>query len=61
LLTRETLQEDLERLLAELSDKEAEVIRLRFGLGNDLPKNLAEIGAYLELSRERVCQIKAKD
>ncbi|WP_461557417.1 sigma-70 family RNA polymerase sigma factor [Synechococcus sp.] len=58
LLSREKLHDDLETLLDQLSGKEARVIRLRFGLDNDSPQTLAEIGKNLQLSRERVRQIE---
>ena len=58
LLSREKLHDDLEALLNQLSGKEARVIRLRFGLDNDSPQTLAEIGKNLQLSRERVRQIE---
>ena len=58
LLSREKLHDDLEALLDQLSGKEARVIRLRFGLDNDSPQTLAEIGKNLQLSRERVLQIE---
>ena len=53
-LTRERLHDDLEQLLEDLSPREAEVIRLRFGLEDDNPCTLAEIGSSMTLSRERV-------
>jgi RNA polymerase nonessential primary-like sigma factor len=59
-LTREKLHDDLEGLLEELSGREARVIRLRFGLDDDTPQTLAEIGKSLELSRERVRQIESR-
>jgi RNA polymerase nonessential primary-like sigma factor len=59
-LTREQLHEDLERLLAELSAREALVIRQRFGLEDDTPRTLTEIGERLHLSRERVRQIESR-
>ena len=59
-LTREKLHDDLLGLLGELSGREARVIRLRFGLDDDTPQTLAEIGKCLDLSRERVRQIESR-
>ncbi|TAF57540.1 MAG: RNA polymerase sigma factor SigC [Oscillatoriales cyanobacterium] len=60
LLVRESLQRELQQLLADLSSRERDVIRLRFGLSDGVPSSLAEIGRTLDLSRERVRQIEAK-
>jgi RNA polymerase nonessential primary-like sigma factor len=60
LLTRESLRKDLMSLMAELTDRERDVIQMRFGLGFGQPYSLAEIGRALDLSRERVRQIEAK-
>ena len=60
LMMRESLQSELVQLLAELTDREREVICLRFGLGYNQAHSLAEIGRVLELSRERVRQIEFK-
>lgn len=54
---------DLDELAAALLDldgKEREVVRLRFGLGDDQPRTLQEIGDRLHLSRERVRQIESR-
>lgn len=59
-LVRESLQRDLRNMLAELTDREQEVIQLRYGLDDGKTYSLAEIGRVLELSRERVRQIEAK-
>ncbi|MCS7198689.1 MAG: sigma-70 family RNA polymerase sigma factor, partial [Candidatus Bipolaricaulota bacterium] len=53
-------QLDLEQLLYVLNEKEREVIRLRYGLGDTVPLTLEEIGRRLNLSRERVRQIEAR-
>jgi RNA polymerase nonessential primary-like sigma factor len=60
LLTREALHADLEALLEELSAREAAVIRLRYGLEDDTPQTLSQIGEDLHLSRERVRQIESR-
>jgi len=57
-LTRQQLHSDLDALLDELSQREAEVIRLRYGLSDDNPRTLAQIGEGMQLSRERVRQIE---
>ena len=59
-LAREQLHNDLEALLEDLSSREAEVIRQRFGLVDDTPRSLTEIGAAMQLSRERVRQVELK-
>ncbi len=60
LLARESLQRDLRTLLEELTHRERDVIRMRFGLRDGQSYSLAEIGRALDLSRERVRQIEAK-
>lgn len=53
-----SLQVDLEKLMADLSPQQKEVICLRFGLDNGQPLTLAKIGVRLNISRERVRQIE---
>jgi RNA polymerase nonessential primary-like sigma factor len=60
LMMRESLQGELVQLLADLTDREREVICLRFGLGYNEAHSLADIGRALDLSRERVRQIESK-
>lgn len=54
------LQEAVNALLHDLNAREAEVIRERFGLGDHIPRTLSEIGARMQLSRERVRQIETR-
>ena len=57
-----SLQETaLHRALADLPEREQEIVRLRYGLNGDSdPKSLEEIGRRLGLTRERVRQIEAR-
>jgi RNA polymerase nonessential primary-like sigma factor len=59
-MMRESLHQELQDLLAELTTRERDVIQMRFGLGDGESHSLAEIGKVLELSRERVRQIESK-
>jgi RNA polymerase primary sigma factor len=51
---------EVERAMAPLTDREREVLRLRYGLGTDREHTLEQIGRRLSLTRERVRQIEAK-
>jgi RNA polymerase sigma factor (sigma-70 family) len=53
------LRERVESTLKVLNSREEEIIRLRFGIGRDMPYTLEEIGRVMGLSRERVRQIEA--
>ena len=53
------LKEKIEATLRVLNPREEEIIRLRFGIGRDMPYTLEEIGRVMGLSRERVRQIEA--
>jgi RNA polymerase primary sigma factor len=46
--------------LDELSDREKEVVRLRFGLDGDQPQTLEEVGRQFGVTRERIRQIESK-
>ncbi len=59
-LLHESLKVEIERALETLTPREADVIRLYFGLGNQHPMTLEEIGETFDLTRERVRQIKEK-
>lgn len=54
-----SMREEIDKWLAELKDKEREVICLRFGLEGQEPKTLEEIGQKFGLTRERIRQIEA--
>jgi RNA polymerase nonessential primary-like sigma factor len=58
--TRTMLQDALDNVLAQLTDRERIVIEMRFGLIDRQSKSLAEIGLALNVSRERVRQIEVK-
>jgi len=59
-LIKESLAWEIERALTSLSLREAKVLKLYFGLGMKHPFTLEEIGEELNLTRERVRQIKEK-
>ncbi|MBI5756164.1 MAG: sigma-70 family RNA polymerase sigma factor [Nitrospirae bacterium] len=54
-----SMREEIEKWLAELKDKEKDVICLRFGLEGQEPMTLEEIGNRFDLTRERIRQIEA--
>jgi RNA polymerase primary sigma factor len=59
-LINESLAYEIERALSALSSRESKVLKLYFGLGMKHPFTLEEIGEELNLTRERVRQIKEK-
>jgi RNA polymerase primary sigma factor len=59
-LIARSFEEQLQTLLSQLDDKERVIIERRFGLGDYEPQTLAEIGAYMKLSRERIRQIEER-
>ncbi len=59
-LLHESLQTEIERALETLTPRDADVIRLYFGLNGNQPMTLEEIGETFGLTRERVRQIKEK-
>ena len=54
------LREKIDEVLTGLSDQEQQVLRMRFGLDDDTPKTLEEIGKVFGVTRERIRQIEAK-
>ena len=59
-LMKESLNVEINRALDTLSQKESDVIRLNFGLSDEPPMTLDEIGITFDLTRERVRQIREK-
>jgi len=54
------LKEQMEGVLDTLTDREKQVLRLRFGIGDGYPRTLEEVGTVFHVTRERVRQIEAK-
>ena len=59
-LMKASLNTEIERALDTLTQKESDVIRLNFGIGDQPPMTLEEIGSMYDLTRERVRQIREK-
>lgn len=59
-LINESLSKEIERALSTLTEREADIIKMFFGIGFPQEKTLEEIGAEFGLTRERVRQIKEK-
>ena len=59
-LIHESLRIEINRALETLTPREADVVKLYFGLGEHQPMTLEEIGETFDLTRERVRQIKEK-
>ena len=54
------MKEDIDRVIETLSEKEARIIRLRYGIGHDSDHTLEEVGRVFNLTRERIRQIEAQ-
>jgi len=59
-VSKTLLREDLEGVLATLSPRERDVLRLRYGIDDGRMKTLEEIGQIFDVTRERIRQIAAK-
>lgn len=59
-IIKNSIEHELREMLGELDEKEALVLKLRFGLDDDRPQTLQEIGDRLHLTRERIRQIEQK-
>ena len=58
--TKVLLSQQLDKILEDLTDRERKVIRLRYGLDNNQPLTLEEVGKQFGVTRERIRQIEAK-
>jgi RNA polymerase primary sigma factor len=58
--SRQMLRENVEEVLEALSDREAKVLRMRFGLSGNRMMTLEEVGKQFGVTRERIRQIEAK-
>ena len=58
--TKVLLREQLYKILGDLTDREEKVIRLRYGLDDNHPRTLEEVGKEFHVTRERIRQIEAK-
>ena len=54
------LREQIEELLTGLTERERQVLELRFGLKDGKTRTLEEVGKYFDVTRERIRQIEAK-
>ncbi|NMA23348.1 MAG: sigma-70 family RNA polymerase sigma factor [Spirochaetales bacterium] len=59
-LLESSLKDDVRRLLSSLSEREREIIELRFGLEGKVPMSLKEIGEIYNLTKERIRQIEKR-
>ena len=57
---REMLRDSIQNALGVLSERERDVLELRFGLVDGRPHTLEEVGKYFQVTRERIRQIEAK-
>lgn len=58
--TKKLLKEELDSILKDLTDREERVLRLRYGLDDNRPRTLEEVGKEFGVTRERIRQIEAK-
>ena len=57
---RVMLKEQIREILTDLTEREQQVLRLRYGLDDEHPRTLEEVGRQLSVTRERIRQIEAK-
>ena len=59
-LIRDSMRQDIYKMMLDLDEREKMIIKLRFGFEDGIPKSLSSIARLLEISRERVRQIEGK-
>ncbi len=59
-MTDNDLEEQMQRALDTLSEREQQILKLRFGIGTEAPRTLEEVGQEFGVTRERIRQIEAK-
>ncbi len=59
-MMQDSLNKDINQALKGLPNRESEIIRLYYGLGEEAPMSLSEIGELFDITRERVRQIREK-
>jgi len=57
---QEDMKKNVDKVLASLTPKEQSIIRKRFGIGDELPHTLEDVGLEFEVTRERIRQIEVK-
>jgi len=60
IVMNDDLKHHIERILCSLSPKEQRIIRMRYGIGEDAPHTLEELGKEFDVTRERIRQIEVK-
>ena len=60
ILMEKSLKDDINKALEVLTDREREIIEMRFGLNGAIPMSLKEIGELFNLTKERIRQIEKK-
>ena len=60
LILHESLRQELSEMLDGLNEKEREILKLRFGFDDNVPRTLEEVGHIFGVTRERIRQIEAK-
>jgi len=60
IIMQKMLKTSVEEILSELDEREAEIITMRFGLNDEPPFTLEEVGSKLNISRERVRQLEVR-